>query len=144
MKNKKNKLLIIFTDGEDFSSDLRAYKQQALAENLHVFTVGVGTTEGAPIPLFDVQGKQIGHQKDAKGNVVISRLNEGVLDTLAHDAGGKYIRLTQDDADLSKLAREIQSFEKEYIEDKTFNRLEDQYPYFLLVSFICFALEWLL
>ena len=144
MKDKKNKLLVMFTDGEDFSRNLHEYKQRAQAENLHVFTVGVGTTQGAPIPLFDAHGKQVGHQKDAKGNVVISHLNEGTLHTLARDAGGTYIRLTQDDSDVHKLVRQIQAFKKERIEDKTFNRLEDQYPYFLLVSFICFAFEWLL
>lgn len=67
MPNKKHKLLVLLTDGEDFSSNLAGVKRQALKENLSIFTIGVGTPEGAPIPLFDNHGHQAGHQKDKRG-----------------------------------------------------------------------------
>ena len=142
--DRKNKLLVLYTDGEDFSSNLAGVKRQAHQEGLHIFTMGVGTPEGAPIPLLDEKGKQKGHQLDQKGAVVISRLNEGILHTLAADSGGAYIRLTQDDTDIKALMRQVQQFEKEQLEDKKFATLEEQYPYFLLISLISFALEWLL
>lgn len=144
MPKRKNKLLVIFTDGEDFSSNLAGVKKEAQQEGLHIFTIGVGTTQGAPVPLFDTEGKQVGHQKNDKGNVVISRLNEGILHTLAEDAGGKYLPMTEDDTDLNALVHYVHSYEKERFEDKMFSRMEQQYPYFLSVSFLCFALEWLL
>jgi len=144
MPERKSKLLVMFTDGEDFSSNLSSVKKEAQQEGLHIFTIGVGTTQGAPVPLFDMEGKQVGHQKDAKGNVVISRLNEGILQTLAEDAGGKYLPMTEDDTDLNTLVHYVHSYEKGRFEDKTFSRMEQQYPYFLSVSFLCFALEWLL
>lgn len=142
--DRKNKLVVLFTDGEDFSSNLQQVKQQVQKQKLHIFTFGVGTPEGAPIPLVDENGRQKGHQLDKKGSVVISRLNEGILYNLAQDSGGTYIRMTQDDSDIKSLIRNVQTFEKEKIEDKKVARVEEQYPYFLLVSFICFALEWLL
>ena len=142
--DRKNKLLVLYTDGEDFSSNLAGVKRQAHQEGLHIFTMGVGTPEGAPIPLLDEKGKPKGHQLDQKGAVVISRLNEGILHTLAADSGGAYIRLTQDDTDIKALMRQVQQFEKEQLEDKKFATLEEQYPYFLLISLISFALEWLL
>lgn len=143
-QDRKNKLVVLFTDGEDFSSNLQYVKQQVKKENLHIFTFGVGTTEGAPIPLFDDNGRQTGHQLDKKGSIVISRLNEGILYNLATDSAGLYIKMTQDDSDLKSLVAQVQNFEKEKIEDKKFSRVEEQYPYFLAISFICFALEWLL
>ena len=142
--DRKNKLLVLYTDGEDFSSNLAGVKRQAHQEGLHIFTMGVGTPEGAPIALLDEKGKPKGHQLDQKGAVVISRLNEGILHTLAADSGGAYIRLTQDDTDIKALMRQVQQFEKEQLEDKKFATLEEQYPYFLLISLISFALEWLL
>jgi Ca-activated chloride channel family protein len=141
---RKNKLVVLFTDGEDFSSNLQQVKQNVQEQGLHIFTFGVGTPDGAPIPILDEHGRQKGHQLDKKGSVVISRLNEGILYNLAHDSGGSYIRLTQDDSDIRSLIGQVQQFEKEKIEDKKVARAEEQYPYFLLVSFICFALEWLL
>lgn len=144
MGSRKTKLLAIFTDGEDFSSNLQLVKQKAHEQHLHIFTVGVGTAQGAPIPLTDAKGKQIGHIKDKKGSVVISRLNEGILYNVAHDVGGTYVHLTKDTTDVKTLVSYVQKFEKEALGDRTFGTLQEQYPYFLLVSFICFILEWLL
>jgi len=144
MPERKNKLLVLFTDGEDFSHNLSGVKKQAIDAHLSIFTIGIGSVQGAPVPLFDVHGMKIGHQKDARGNVVISRLNEGILSTLSHDAGGHYMRATENDQDIAALVQSIQSREKESVGEKKISRYEDQYHYFLLVSFVCFVIEWLL
>lgn len=144
MPNKTTKLLVVFTDGEDFSGDFAGCVAKVKEENLKVFTVGVGTPEGAPIPLYDVAGKHIGHQKDQYDKVVISRLNEGILREVSNVAGGMYIGLTPDQADVKTVVLAVQKFDKETMEDKNFDALEDKYHYFLMVSFVCFALEWIL
>ncbi len=142
---RKHKLIVLFTDGEDFSSNLTNVKQEAIDAGMHIFTIGVGTPEGAPIPLRDARGAQQGHQMDKKGNVIISRLNEGILSNLAHDSGGIYLRAQPDnDQDLDTLVRSVELFEKERMGDKKVSKFHEQYPYFVGVSFICFALEWLL
>jgi Ca-activated chloride channel family protein len=143
MKERKNKLLVIFTDGEDFSSNLALVKREALAQGMHIFTVGVGTPEGAPIPVYDVYGNQVGHQKDDKGTIVITRLNEGILRSVAQDSGSIYVSVTADDSDIRSLVRAVNSFEKEKLEDKKIATMNDQYHYFLLISFICLVLEWI-
>lgn len=144
MPNKASKLLVIFTDGEDFSPDLSACTSRIKNENLKVFTIGVGTAEGAPIPVYDLQGKQIGHQKDQYDKIVISRLNQEILHEVSHAAGGTYIGLTSDTSDIKELVARVQKFDKEQFEDKNFDVLEDKYHYFLMISFLCFALEWIL
>jgi Ca-activated chloride channel homolog len=142
--DRKSKLLVLFTDGEDFSHNLHDIKEQAIEAQLSIFTIGVGTPEGAPVPLFDPHGKLIGHQKDKQGGVVISRLNEGILHTLSQDAGGSYNRATESDDDIAAFIRAVHAFDKEQLAERKHSRYEDQYHYFLLVSFICFILEWLL
>ncbi len=144
MPERKSKLLVLFTDGEDFSQNLYDIKKESVAANLSIFTVGIGTVDGAPVPLFDAHGVLIGHQKNSQGGVVISRLNEDVLRTLAGDVGGSYIHATDNDTDIAELVRSVNSFEKEQLGERKISRHEDQYHYFLLVSFICFLLEWLL
>jgi Ca-activated chloride channel family protein len=141
---RKNKLLIIFTDGEDFSSDLAGIKKEAVKHGLNIFTIGAGTPQGAPIPLFDQNGKTIGHQLGENEKVVISKLNEGILKALSESCRGTFIKGTQNDNDLNELISKIKKFEKEKFDDKKMSYLEEQYSYFLIISFICFALEWIL
>ena len=113
MPDKKNKLLVLVTDGEDFSSNLASIKNDAQQQGMHIFALGVGSTQGAPVPLFDLHGKPKGHQKDRNGNVVISRLNEGILSALTQDVGGVYLRVTDDATDVKRLVGYVQQFEKE-------------------------------
>ncbi len=144
MATKKHKLLVIFTDGEDFSLQLEGIKQKAQAMGLHIFTVGIGTPEGAPIPLLDEQGVSQGHQKDEQGRIVISRLNEGLLQKLSQESGAFYVRGTSDDKDIAALLKRIQSFEKEKFEDKRIAAKQEKYYYFAACALACMLLEWLL
>ena len=141
---QKNKLLIIFTDGEDFSTHLPALKNEAREQGLTLFTIGVGTQEGAPIPLYDNTGKQSGHLKDKNGTVVISQVNNQMLQTLAYDVGGFYIHTMNNHNDLTTLTNQIKKLEKEKMEEKKFCQREMQYPIFLIISLVFLALEWLL
>ena len=142
---KKNKLLVIFTDGEDFSSNLSTIKNEAQRVGLRIVTVGVGTEQGSPIPVLNEQGHKTGYQLDQKGTAVISSLNEGILSSLALNLGGIYIHADpQDSSDLKKLVSYVERMEKEKFEDKKIQSLQEQYHYFIALSLICFLLEWFL
>ncbi len=141
---RKNKLLVIFTDGEDFSDNLNDLKKQAREQGLTIFTVGIGTQTGAPIPMVDHNGKSIGHLRDKSGSVVISRLDDTVLQKLAQDVGGTYIQSTTNASDLTQLITLLEKFEKEKDQDLKISQYDQQYPLFLLLSFILLAIEWVL
>lgn len=143
-ETNKNKLLVILTDGEDFSSNLTSIKEEVKQQNLHIFSIGLGTLQGAPIPLIDESGNESGHQLDQNGNVVMSKLNEGILRALSNQSGGYYITATKDNQDIHTVLNKIEYYEKEKFEDKKISHFIQQYPYFILVSFICFLLEWIL
>lgn len=144
MQAKKSKIAVIFTDGEDFSRNLARIKQEAQQEKLVIFTVGVGTTAGGPVPIIDIHGKQIGHQKDEDGTIVISRLNQEVMSTLAHDLGGAYIKATQGPEDIQKLVSLVEGFQKEAFDDKKLSSLEDRYYYCVAAACAALLTEWLL
>jgi len=141
---RKDKLLVIFTDGEDFSHNLAQVKQEAQQLGLHVFTYGVGTAQGAPIPIIDVHDQVQGYEKNEQGNVVLSILNEGILQSLSEQTGAYYIAPTQSDDDLKKLVNKVQLYEKEAFETKEFAAQQERYPYFLAGALVCLLLEWLL
>lgn len=143
-KKRRTKLLVILTDGEDFSSSLNSVKQEAAQAGITIVTLGIGSAQGSPIPLYNEQGKQVGHQLDKKGSVVISRLNDGILRTLAQDCNGMYIPLHEGDDDVQAIANYVASFQKEALDDARFTHYEEQYPYFVAIGLICCMVEWLL
>jgi Ca-activated chloride channel homolog len=86
-----NRALIIFTDGEELSGDAVNEAKKAADAGVKIFTVGVGTAQGSLIP---VEGKgEGGFVKDAKGQVVKSKLDENRLREIAQATGGMYLHL---------------------------------------------------
>ena len=143
-RSGKSKLLVIVTDGEDFSPTLASTKDSARSLGLTVFALGIGTAQGAPIPLYDVYGNPKGHQKDKEGSIVISKLNEPLLQSLTADLGGAYIHAALDNKDIAQLINHLTAFEKERFEDRMIEHYQEQYPWFLLISFIALLMEWIL
>lgn len=140
----RTRLVALFTDGEDFSDDLAGIKQQAIAANVHIFTVGVGTPEGAPVPLYDTQARQQGYQKDGEGHVVVSRLQSDLIQGLATETGGKYVCATHDDTDIQALKKWIEVFEKSQFADQQVQRLQEKFYYYSGAAFLLVLAEWLL
>src|SRR5437764_798797 len=86
-----NRALIIFTDGEELSGDAVSGAKKAADAGVRIFTVGVGTAQGSLIPV-EGQG-EAGFVKDAKGQVVKSKLDENRLREIAQATGGIYLHL---------------------------------------------------
>jgi Ca-activated chloride channel family protein len=141
---RKNKLILLVTDGEDFSLNLESAKARAKKENVKMLVLGAGTKQGAPIPKFDLYGKQIGHEKNKSGQIAISKLNEKLLREICSSIGGDYTRVTYDDSDLGRIVALINKFEKEKFGNKRLSDYEEKYPWFLGASFLLFLLEWVL
>lgn len=142
--DRKNKLMVLLTDGEDFSANFGPVKTKAKEQNVNVFAIGIGSQEGAPIPIINEYGKQIGHETDKDGKLVLSVLNEDLLSGVCSTLGGMYLRATQDDSDLEVVVSKINQFEKEKFEDRNFTSYEDKYVYFVAVAFFALLIEWLL
>jgi len=143
--DRKNKLALLVTDGEDFSLNLKLIQQQAKQENIKIFTLGVGTPQGAPIPKIDAYGKASGgHETDKSGKIALSKLNENLLKDIASTLDGGYVRATYDDSDIDYIVNLINKFEKEKFDEKKLSLYHDQYPLFLGIAWFLLTLEWVL
>lgn len=142
--NRKNHVLVLVSDGEDFSKNLKMVKQRAQELGLTILVVGIGTTQGAPIPLYNDQGQRTGYLKDTRDRVVISQLNKTALQMLADQAGGCALFVENETICIHDLVARIKQFERERQGHMMVSSLREQYHWFLLISFICFLLEWLL
>lgn len=143
-EKRKNKVLVMFTDGEDFSKDLSKIKARAQKENLTIFTIGIGSDSGAPIPVYNAHNVQTGFQKDRTGSIVMSRLDEKLLRDIALRSGGKYISATTNNKDISELLHVLEKFEREGMGEKKMKRMQEFYFYFSSGAGILLLLEWLL
>lgn len=143
-KNRKNKLVLLITDGEDFVSNTKRIADQVRREGVTVLSWGVGTLEGAPVPLYDAYGRQQGHAKHKDGSLATSKLNEELLKDVSESIGGSYERVMQDDGDIVRIAEKLDQYEREHFDERNMSAYHDQYPWLLFVTWVCLAMEWLL
>lgn len=142
--DRKNKIVLLATDGEDFSLDLERVKAKARSSGVTIVTYGVGSTGGAPIPTFNQFGQKTGHEKENDGNIAISKLDEEKLNSLAKDVGGLYVRYSYGDEDIETITSYVRRFEQEKYDDKKTSFYDEKYPWFTGAAFVCLALEWIL
>ena len=133
------KIIVIMTDGENHEGDPVAAAQQAAEDGAVVYTVGFGSPEGEPIPVYDAQGNITSYREDDQGRVVISRLDETTLQQVARAGGGKYFRAVERGA-IAGLVDEIQSFQDESLQSE-FNRTKiERFQIFLLAGVLSLVL----
>lgn len=135
---EKHKTLIIISDGEDHEGDANKAIENAVKQGVVIYTVGVGSDKGAPIPL-----NKKGHfKKDKDGNIVLTKLNEKLLIEMAQKGKGKYFNIeTNSLAD--KMIAEINAMEGKFIDEKVITDYKSQFPIFLSVAMFLLLLEWL-
>lgn len=89
--DQRARAIVIVSDGEDPAPDLPPLDTYR-ARNIRVFTLGIGTPEGGPVPVYDAKGQFLQMLVDRNGSQVTSRLDEARLSSLASDGGGRYFR----------------------------------------------------
>src|SRR4029453_9027081 len=100
----ENRALVIFSDGEELDADANKVIDE-LKDQVRIFGVGIGTPEGALIPVKSRAGGT-DFVKDADGNVVRSRLDEGRLRAVAEATGGSYVPLVSGRAEMQMILRD--------------------------------------
>ena len=133
----RGKAMVIVTDGEDHGRDFEGVLREAEAQGVRIFTLGVGTPGGEPIPIRDSAGNVTSYKRDESDNVVVSRLNTDVLEEIARATGGQSYVLGLGDGAISKIARAIKGMEKGLLEERTF---ESYMELFQIPLALCFAL----
>jgi len=141
---RKTRLAMLVTDGEDFCTRLDIVKRQAKDYGMTLIAYGVGTEEGAPVPKFDMEGNQIGHETDENGKIAVTKLNVSALKKISNYLDGLFVLGKRADSDLDQIVSFVNRFEKEKFEERSVSAYEDQYPLFLGVAWLLLALEWIL
>ena len=99
-----------------------------------MFTIGMGLAEGSPIPIYNNFGKQTGFRKDRNNITIITKLNETLLQQIASEGNGIYVRANNSRTGLETIFNEINSIAKSEIEAKVFTDYENMFRIFIALS----------
>jgi len=142
-EEQTNRVLIIISDGEDHSEEATNAAEEAREEGIKIFTIGVGTAKGGPIP-NKRNGIVLNYKKNKQGETVITKLNEKILMTIAEEADGVYINGSNTDKVIEEISDILLKMDKKEFEAKQFADFEDQFQWFLGLAIFLLALDILL
>lgn len=128
--NQTNRILCILSDGEDHEFKEDQLFSAIQESGITIFTVGLGSSKGAPIPIKENNIVK-SYKKDEKGEVVITRLNENLLQKMANQSAGKYIKGDNTNKVVDDIINELKEMDKKEFESKQFVSFKDQFQWFL-------------
>jgi len=135
-----NRFLIIMSDGEDHQQETKQMAQNLSNDGVKIYTVGVGTEKGGPIPMR-LNGKMIGYKKDRKGETVITKRQPEVLAEIADVANGRFIDGNFTEEPVKQLSEIIANAQKNEFETKQFSDYKDQFQWFLGIAIVFLLLD---
>ncbi|MBO7464847.1 MAG: VWA domain-containing protein, partial [Bacteroidales bacterium] len=141
--SKVAKVIVVVSDGEDHADDAVEMAKTAASRGIRIYTVGIGSSQGEPIPVSDRNGVTT-FKKDAEGNTVITRLNEPLLREVAAAAGGSYIHASNAIVSFDRLYAELQKLDKGEIEDVVFSSYRTLFYIPLILALLLLLLDGLL
>ena len=140
---QKNRVLFLISDGEDHQGDYASIAAQANEKGIKIYTIGVGTTAGARIPIKR-GGVVQSYKRDKDNQVVITKLNKKTLQEIAQAANGEYL----DGSNTKELVEQVQNIlagmDKKEFDAKQFSDFKDQFQWFLAGALLFLLLDVLL
>jgi len=137
-----SKVIIVITDGENHEDDAVGAATTAAGQGIVVHTLGMGLPNGALIPYF--ANGQKGYRKDNKGNTIVTKLDEQMLQKIAQAGKGSYIRANNSQVGLNTLFNEVNKMAKTELESQIYADYDDKFQYFIGLGIFLILLNYLL
>lgn len=138
VQSEKSRAIIVITDGENHEDDAIAASRTVAETGIKVYTIGVGSPEGQPL---QVGGELL---KDKNGEIVVSKLNEELLKSIAAAGDGAYVHAGNEEFGLNPIVDEIQKMEDERLSSIVFEEYDELFMYMFGVALAFFVLELLI
>ena len=137
-QSEGSRVMILITDGENHESDALEAAQAAAEKGIAIYTIGIGTPEGAPVM---IGGEYL---TDEKGDMVVSKLDEKMLQEIASATGGAYVRATKQSIGLKEIVDRLKELDESDLATTRFEAFDEQYQYPLAVALLLLLIEWLI
>jgi len=139
-ENQTNRVLCIFSDGEDHEEGGELAAKTAAEEGITIFTVALGTEKGDVIPIKR-NGVTSTFKKDAEGEVVITRMNTTILKEVAENTNGIFLLGDNTSEVVTAITNRLLEMDKAEFEAKQFVRFKDQYQWLLAIGLFLICLD---
>jgi Ca-activated chloride channel family protein len=136
-----DKAIIIITDGEDHEGDIDKAVENATEKEIKIYTIGLGSPDGVPIPVYDNRGNVVGFKQDNSGQTILTKLNESILKDIASKGNGKYYRGNNYEDYLDKIYSDLSRLEQAEFGVKKVTDYEDRFYYFLAPAILLLLIE---
>lgn len=143
-RTSTQKVIVLITDGEDHEGDIDKAVNDATAKNIKIYCIGLGSPQGSPIPVNNTQGQPVDFKKDNADNIVITKLDEPILQHIASLGSGKYFRGSNYEDHLDKIYSDLSNMQKAEFGVKKVTEYEDRFYYFLAPAIILLLIEFFL
>jgi Ca-activated chloride channel homolog len=137
---ESSKAIIVITDGENHEDDAVEIAKKAAEKKIVVHTIGMGLPQGGPIPIYNAYGQK-DFKRDQSGQVVVTKLDEAMLQQIAAAGGGMYIRANNTEVGINNIFDEINKMEKTELESRVYSDYNDQFFYFIVAAFVLLLIE---
>ncbi len=144
LNDPTKKVLVIITDGENNQGDAINEAETAGKKGIIIYTIGMGSPDGAPIPIYDANGHQIDFKHDRSGTIVLTKLDEASLEKIASLGNGKYFHASNSQDELDLIYKDINALQKHEFGTKQFTDYEDQFQYCIGAGIVLLLIEVLL
>lgn len=134
----RKKMMVVITDGEDHEQEAVEAAARAVSKDVTVNTIGIGLPEGAPIPM---QGSRDNFIKDRSGQVVVSKLDEQLLQEIAKTGKGMYVRANNSEIGLNSILDELEKAESKKGLAQTYTAFNEQFIWFFFAALIFLITE---
>lgn len=140
---KTTKGIILVTDGENHEENPDAVLKEIKTKNIQLSILGIGTTQGGPVPI-NPHRPELGYKTTAAGRTVISRVDPAFIQSIASKSGGSATLTSDPFPNLSDLLTQINQMKRSKVQDIEFDILENRYqiPLFASLIFWCLFLLW--
>jgi Ca-activated chloride channel family protein len=139
----KYAVMVLMSDGEEQDAKAVEKAKEAAEAGIRIYTVGIGSKEGVPIPEPSKNG-EVAYHKDRFGNIVTTHLEESTLQEIANITGARYFYASPGEFQLQKVLSEIQNMEKRDTSSDQVENYQDRYQIFLAIAALLFLMEALL
>lgn len=139
-EDQTNRVLFIISDGEDHEGNLAGISEEAASEGIRIFTIGVGTVAGGPIPIKRNNVLQY-YKRDQNNEQVITRLDENMLQEIAQKANGVYINGGNTKEVVDEVTAILNGMDKKEFDAKQFTDFKDQFQWFLAGALFLLILD---
>lgn len=137
-QSEGSRVMILITDGENHESDALEAAQVAAEKGIAIYTIGIGTPEGAPVM---IGGEYL---TDENGDMVVSKLDEKMLQEIASTTGGAYVRATKQSIGLKEIVDRLKELDESDLATTRFEAFDEQFQYPLVVALLLLLIEWLI